>query len=204
MSKFLTRQYLLLVAALLLALKLLVFPLLSWQSAKLIELNAKYRQLNKMSELVSRTQFYAEEIASVLGEIEGSKRYFYENSEGLKLSAQKDIEQIFSSSGLELKAFFWLIDSGDVIRKLRARLVFSGSTSAMIQTFLALDNHQKLMKKVEWKQNINLHDGVNLGVTSGHLILELYAADSPIDSEGRKPDGPGSNFGKASVASASE
>jgi len=178
------------VICLLLSIKFIVMPTLAWQGVELEVLSTKILQLNKALNLVSAQSQYRQAISNIEVKIRNGERYFFPNSDSVKLDIQREVEEIFANNGLNLTGFNWESDLPGVVRRLRANVYFSGVNDQMIETFWDLGAFPKIINQIGWNQQMRSHGESELGTTTGNVILEFYAISLPaaVDSENRSSD----------------
>lgn len=179
-AKWLTRKNLILVLALLLSLKFALMPLIEWQSDRIDELAAKIRQLAKVDSVIQNKSFYLSELEALRASVEKNSSYIYRDSDSTKLSVQQDLEEIFIQGGLEVTGFNWVLDSRESpesVRVLRGIVYFSGATSTMVKVFWNISSSSRLIRIVDWRQQIQRYGPDIFGMTSGNVTLEFFASD---------------------------
>ena len=178
-NNWLTKNNLALLLGILLGLKFILLPLKDWQAVKLSELMSKSRQLGKIDQVLAAEETYQDHARQLKTGLEGSRGYFYSDDSSTKLVIQRNVEEIFDRSGLNVTGFTWSLDSLDTsgsFRVLRASVYFTGATTAMIEAFWGLAVSARLNKVVEFSQQIRRSGENTLGVATGNVTLEFFAA----------------------------
>lgn len=165
----------LLLLAILVVLKFALLPLIAWQNIKIEEWSSKRGQLAKVNDIASSGASYLKELEILRQNITDAEGYFYLDDDAAKLAIQRDLEELFLREGLVVTGFNWVIDSPDAIRTLRATLFFKGSVKNMVTTFWNMAIWPKLIRIVEWSQQIKNDQSGKLGSTQGFVTLEFYA-----------------------------
>jgi hypothetical protein len=179
-TKWLTQENLVLVLALLLGLKFALLPLLEWQADRLDELAAKSRQLAKVDLVIENEKSYSEKLKELRAYLDKNSDYIYRDSDSSKLSIQRDLEEIFIQGGLTVTGFSWVLDSresADSVRVLRGTVYFLGATTDMVKVFWHMASSSRLIRIVDWRQQIQRYGPDIFGMTSGNVTLELFASD---------------------------
>ena len=174
MIKMLSQRNLLILLAVLAGTKFVVLPLISWQSQKLLELNAKSLQVNKASALMENKASLSQARDVVKTDVKELQKRFFKNSPNIKVSIQQEIEDMFALNKVELSQFNWLTDfneSGE-IRVLSAKLRFSGGTGNMIQTFWEFSRRPELIEFIETRYDFRTNY-TRLGTVSGYAIVKF-------------------------------
>ena len=172
----------LLVLAILVGLKFALLPLVSWQNAKIDELSFNRSQLAKIDYIASSGAKRINALGTLRKEITVAEDYFYLDDDSAKLAIQRDLEELFVRNNLIVTGFNWVIDSPGAIRSLRATLFFKGPTKNMVATFWKMGMWPKVIRIVEWSQQIQNYQKSKLGSTQGFVTLEFYALN-PMNSE---------------------
>ena len=173
----------LLMVGVLVVLKFGVLPLWAWQSEQLGQLQAKHRQLSKLTTVVNGQASYGGQVQQLTGEIAYLKNYFYVDSSATKLTIQQDIEKVFAEHTIKVEGFSWLFDDGQALRSLRASVRYSGDYHNMMKALWALANQPKVVRQVDWKQNLQSAGGVKAYTAKGTINLEFFArAEAPAPS----------------------
>ena len=179
-TKWLTQKNLLLALALLLSLKFALMPLIQWQASKIDKLSAKARQLDKVDLVIKNENLYLAELDILRAHLEKSSDFIYRDSDGTKLSIQRDLEEIFIQGGLIVTGFSWVLDSRESpesVRVLRGTVYFSGATSTMVKVFWTMASSSRIIRIVDWRQQIKRYGPDIFGMTSGNVTLEFFASD---------------------------
>jgi len=188
MDKLFSRNNLLFMLIALMLLKYAVVPLLDWQSSTIADVNAKQQQLGKTIDLINHQDDYYRRVIELSAEKNKLSRLFYRNNGSTKLEIQKDIEGIFSANSLVIERLNWVIDdsSDNGLRRLRVLVAFNGKWEAVIRSLLDIGNHSKIVRQVEWRQNLTNNSKADLGQSRGHVTLEFYASNelkSPMEQD---------------------
>lgn len=178
MANLMTQKNLLLLLAVLLGVKFLLIPLIEWQDASIDALDAASRQLSKVERVIAAESRYRDELEVVRAQLESANSRIYEYSDTIKLDIQRDLEELFvASGGLTVTGFNWVADSSkesDSVRVLRGIVYFSGPLSSMIETFWAMGASSKVIRIVDWRQQVQSYGLDVLGGTSGNVTLEFF------------------------------
>ena len=170
----------LLMVGVLVVLKFGVLPLWAWQSEQLGQLQAKHRQLGKLMTVVNGQASYGGQVQQLTAEIAYLNNYFYVDSSATKLTIQQDIEKVFAEHTIKVEGFSWLFDDGQALRSLRASVRYSGDYHNMMKALWALANQPKVVRQVDWKQNLQSAGGVKAYAAKGTINLEFFArAEAP-------------------------
>lgn len=180
MRKMLSQKNLMILVSLLAVIKFALMPLLDWQKEKLNELEAKAIQLRKVGAVMANKAAYAESILSLQTQLSDEAQKFYVDNARTKLSIQTDIEQVFSANKVMIDSFNWGADSSGLVRVMRAKVRFSGSTENMIRSFWELAHLPRWVRQVESNQQLKNRTNDSLGVTAGNVTLEFYALDAEL------------------------
>lgn len=181
MNKYFTQKTMLLMVGVLVVLKFGVLPLWAWQSEQHGQLQAKYRQLSKLTTVVNGQASYGDRSQQLTAEIARLSDYFYNNSSATKLTIQQDIEKIFAEHAISVEGFSWLFDDGQELRSLRATVRYSGDYHSMIKALWTLSNQPKVVRQVDWRQRLQSAAGVKAYTAKGTISLEFFArAASPV------------------------
>ena len=165
----------------LVVLKFGVLPLWAWQSEQLGQLQAKYRQLSKLTTVVNGQASYGGQAQQLTAEIARLNDYFYIDSSATKLTIQQDIEKIFAEHAIKVEGFSWLFDEGQALRSLRAAVRFSGDYHNMMKALWALANQPKVVRQVDWRQSLQPAGGIKAYTAKGTINLEFFArASAPV------------------------
>ncbi len=178
-----SRQNLLKILGTLLLVKFVLVPIHDWQNSKIEELHAKKQRLQRLTDVVESHASYHEILAMILTDLRQSEQFFYVDDDSTKLKIQRDLEELFQGNDLEVTGFNWVIDSEGSQRVLRATLFFKGPTDNMIETFWAMARWPRLIKIIEWSQQMAGNRGVDSGWTQGNVTLEFYARNTHFDAE---------------------
>ena len=165
----------LLMVGVLVVLKFGVLPLWAWQSEQHGQLQAKYRQLDKLTTVVNGQASYRDRSQQLTAEIARLNDYFYNNSSATKLTIQQDIEKIFADHAIKVEGFSWLFDDGQSLRSLRAAVRYSGDYHNMMKALWALANQPKAVRQVDWLQNLQSAGGIKAYTAKGTINLEFFA-----------------------------
>ena len=179
-AKWLTQKNLVMVLALLLSLKFALMPLIQWQAKTIDSLAAKTRQLGKVDLVIENENLYMAELDTLKAHLEKSSDFIYHDSDGTKLRIQRDLEEIFIQGGLTATGFSWVLDSRESpesVRVLRGTVYFSGATSSMVEVFWTMASSSRIIKLVDWRQQIKRYGPDIFGMTSGNVTLEFFASD---------------------------
>lgn len=179
-AKWLGQKNLLYLLAVLAGLKFALLPLLDWQAAMLDELAAKTRQLGKVDLVIENENLYRAELQKLRAHLDANSNYIYRDFDGTKLSIQRDLEEIFIQGGLSVTGFSWVVDSRDSpdsLRVLRGTVYFSGATSTMVKVFWHMAASSRLVRIVDWRQQIQRYGPDVFGMTSGNVTLEFFASE---------------------------
>jgi hypothetical protein len=141
----------------------------------MVQLNAKYRQYQKLRVLVEKHELFEYQLAEIKGSGLAIRTHFYTDSDSLRLTIQKDIEKIFEAGGLLGVGFNWILDAPGDIRKLRAQVSFDGAQEQMIKVLWGISHSEKIMRQISWRQQMKSFDVSELGTTKGSITLEFYA-----------------------------
>jgi hypothetical protein len=180
-GNFMTQRNLLLILAALIGLKFALSPLVSWQNAKVDELSFKRNQAAKINDIASNKFENSENLEALRASIVAAEDYFYVDDDATKLAIQRDLEELFIRNELVVTGFNWVVDTPSSIRSLRATLFFKGSQKNMITTFLNIAMWPKIIKVVEWSQQMRSYQPKELGSTQGFVTLEFYALNPTPD-----------------------
>ena len=169
------RKNLLMLMIFLMAVKFMILPLLSWQSAFVSELSIKQRKLDKLSEIIGQAVNFDEELRSQKKILQSLARQAYDDNDSAQLIIQKDVEDTFSSNGLDISTFNWIVDSPGDVRLLRAKIFFSGPNLHVLKTLWDLSMLPKISRQLGWHYHVSYNGAGELGKTDGNLTLEFYA-----------------------------
>ena len=173
----------LLMMGVLVVLKFGVLPLWAWQSEQLGQLQAKYRQLSKLTAVVNGQASYGGQAQQLTAEIARLNDYFYVDSSATKLTIQQDIEKIFAEYAIRVEGFSWLVDDQQTLRSLRATVRYSGDYHSMIKALWELANQPKVVRQVDWRQGLTAVMGIKAYAVKGTINLEFFArAGAPVSS----------------------
>jgi len=165
----------------LVVLKFGVSPLWAWQSEQLGQLQAKSRQLSKLTTVVNGQASYGGQAQQLTAEIARLNDYFYVDSSATKLTIQQDIEKIFAEHAIKVEGFSWLFDDGQALRSLRASVRYSGDYHNMMKALWALANQPKVVRQVDWRLNLQSAVGMKPYKVKGTINLEFFArAGAPV------------------------
>ena len=171
----------LLMVGVLVSLKFGVLPLWAWQSEQLVQLQAKSRQLSKLTTVANGQASYGGQAQQLTAEIARLNDYFYVDSSATKLTIQQDIEKIFAEHAIKLEGFSWLFDDGQALRSLRATVRYSGDYHNMMKALWALANQPKVVRQVDWRLNLQSAVGMKAYKVKGTINLEFFArAGAPV------------------------
>jgi len=182
-NKYFTQKTMLLMVGVLVVLKFGALPLWAWQSEQLGQLQAKYRQLGKLTTVVNGRASYGGQAQQLTAEIARLNDYFYVDSSATKLTIQQDIEKIFAEHGINVEGFSWVFDDLKALRSLRASVRYSGDYHSMIKALWALANQPKMVRQVDWRQGLTSVGGIKAYAAKGTINLEFFArAGAPVSS----------------------
>ena len=134
--ELLSRTNLLATLAAIVILKFVIFPLWTWQNEILRELQAKNLKLSKLSSVIANHENLRSQLTEIESDMQTLTQLFFLNQETIKLSVQKQIENMFEKNSVKIEGFNWVFDSENgVVRSLRASIKYSGSTRDVIKTF---------------------------------------------------------------------
>ena len=106
----------------------------------------------------------------------------YQNTDSVKLNVQRDLEGLFvTKGGLKVTGFNWVVGSSESpnsVGVLRAVVYFSGSLPSMIEVFWALGASPKVVKIVDWRQQVKSYGEDDLGAVSGNVTIEVFVSSS--------------------------
>lgn len=173
-SSILTRKNLIAAAGLLMVIKFALLPIVSWQNDKISELQAKFRQLEKVTKILENQSIYSESLSTLRSRLSEETARFYIDNARAQLIIQTDVEQVFARNNVTLDGFSWGVDASGPIRIMRATVRFSGRTSNMIRSFWELERLPRRVKLVESRQQLKTFGGDGLGGTKGSATLEFY------------------------------
>ena len=167
------------VAGFLVAVKFCVLPLLAWQSEQILELKTKQRQIAKIEDIARQQPEYNRSLAQMNDYLKDSWQHFYRDEADAKFVMQRDVEELFITNELTILSFNWVMDVSGQIRVLRASVNFSGGTKNMMRTFWQFSMRERLVKPIEWNQQISGHladfGGTRGNVTLDNLVTGLIA-----------------------------
>jgi ribosomal protein L23 len=174
-NKYFTQKTMLLMVGVLVVLKFGVLPLWAWQSEQLGQLQAKYRQLSKLTTVINGQASYGGQAQQLTAEIARLNDYFYVDSSATKLTIQQDIEKIFAENVIRVEGFSWLVDDQQTLRSLRATVRYSGDYHSMMKALWALANQSKVVRQVDWRQALTAVMGIKAYAAKGTISLEFFA-----------------------------
>jgi len=174
-NKYFTQKTMLLMVGVLVVLKFGVLPLWAWQSEQLGQLQAKSRQLSKLTTVVNGQASYGGQAQQLTAEIARLNDYFYVDSSATKLTIQQDIEKIFAEHAIKIEGFSWLFDDQQTLRSLRATVRYSGDYHNMMKALWALANQPKMVRQVDWRQSLKTAVGIKAYTAKGTINLEFFA-----------------------------
>ena len=175
MTAFFNRQNLLIIAAVLVAIRVVLMPLLNWQNDQIQSLTLKFRQVAKLESLQSQLSQYQEKVELTEVLLDKAAKGFFSDDDKTKLRIQKKIEVLFESNKLSIQDFSWIFDDSSEVRTLRASIRYRGQLADVIKAKLLLAQDSKLIREVYWQQSIKNNTGLSLGNASGTTTLEFYA-----------------------------
>ena len=193
-AKLIKQGTLIVVLASLLSMKFAVLPLIEWQGSAIGRLEASNRQLGKVQTVIANHPLYKEDLSLVLAEVKASNEFMYADADGTKLSIQRDLDELFSQDGIKVTGFNWVLDSvesSSSIRVLRVTVYFSGSTESMIRVFWNISSFSKIIKIVDWRQQMKRFGADLLGGTNGNVTLEFFASKRSAAIYGQQLGGIG-------------
>lgn len=176
MTVFFSRQNLLIIAAVLVAIRLVLLPLLNWQNDQIQSIALKLRQVAKLESLQAQLSQYEEKVALTEVLLDKASEGFFSDDDKTKLRIQKKIETLFESNRLSIQDFSWIFDDITGVRTLRASIRYRGQLADVIKVKLLLAQDPKLIREVYWQQSIKNNVGSSLGSSSGTSTFEFYAA----------------------------
>lgn len=185
-AKLINQKNLLLFLATLLSVKFALFPTLEWQESAVEALAASSRQLDKVQVIASNEALYQDDFVVMRDRVKNNDGLMYADSDGTKLIIQRDLNTIFVEDGFNITGFTWVSDSTDPdgsVRVLRATVYFSGATESMIKIFWNISSSPKIIKIVDWRQQIKRFGPDSLGTTAGNVTLEFAASKRPSAME---------------------
>ena len=178
------QKNLLLILATLIGMKFILAPLLSWQESAVDMLTASSRQLYKVEDVIANEAYYQEKLKLLRARVRVIDGLMYADADDIKLRIQRDIEALFDVDGFKVTGFTWVMDSSgpdSSIRILRATVYFSGSTAAMVGVFWNLSASAKVMKFIDWRQQIKAFGSDLLGGTAGNVTMEFFVSKKAPD-----------------------
>ncbi len=178
--ELLSRTNLLATLAAIVILKFVIFPLWTWQNEILEELQAKNLKLSKLSSVIANHENLRSQLTEIESDMQTLTQLFFLNQETIKLSVQKQIENMFEKNSVKIEGFNWVFDSENgVVRSLRASIKYSGSTKDVIKTFWDLFQIPQVIDQLEWRSRF-VAGNDSLGNVSGDLTLEFFAISEAV------------------------
>ena len=177
MSGLITRQNLLLLAGVLVLVRFIFLPVVSWQNEKIEPVCLKAKQLDTLDSILARQDEYVEQRTLIDHAIVQAKGVFFSDNGTTKLTIQKKIEEIFKANNVSIQAFNWIFDESDDIRTLRATLRYKGALKDIIKVFLDIAQIPQVVREVSWRQSIKQGGGGALGTSTGDVVVEFYAVN---------------------------
>tara|TARA_B110000967_G_scaffold205844_1_gene251244 strand:- start:26 stop:559 length:534 start_codon:yes stop_codon:yes gene_type:complete len=177
MSGFITRQNLLLLAGVLVLMRFIFLPVLSWQNEKIESVRLKAKQLDKLDSILARQDAYVEQRVLIDQAIVQAKGVFFSDNGKTKLTIQKKIEEIFKVNNVSIQGFSWVFDESDDIRTLRATLRYQGALKDIVRVFLDMSQIPQVVREVSWRQSIRGGGSDTLGDSTGDITVEFYAVN---------------------------
>ena len=177
MSGLITRQNLLLLAGVLVLVRFIFLPVVSWQNEKIESVRLKAKQLDTLDSILARQDAYVEQRVLIDQAIVQAKGVFFSDNGKSKLTIQKKIEEIFKVNNVSIQGFSWVFDESGDIRTLRATLRFQGALKDIVRVFLEMGQIPQIVREVSWRQSIRGGGGDDLGDSTGNVIVEFYAVN---------------------------
>lgn len=160
--------------------KLVIVPLWTWQNEILEDLQAKNLKLSKLSSVISNHENLRSQLNEIQSDMQMLTQLFFLNHDTIKLSVQKEIENMFEKNSVKIEGFNWVFDSENgVVRSLRASIKYSGSTEDVIKTFWDLLQIPQVIDQLEWRSRF-VAGNDSLGNASGDLTLEFFAISEAV------------------------
>ncbi|CAI8297174.1 MAG: Uncharacterised protein [Porticoccaceae bacterium UBA1117] len=181
-NRLLAKENLVIFLGFILVLKFGFLPLLEWQSAQFEELGVKSRKLAKLEQVIAREASYKSKLEALRKNMEANAGFLYENTSNTKLNIQRDVEHLFEKGGLSVTGYTWISDADGLmggIRTLKSTVYFSGGLSSMVKVFWELASAPKLIRVVQWNQQIQSgrEGAVENAATTGGVTLEFLASN---------------------------
>ena len=181
-NRLLAKENLVIFLGFILVLKFGFLPLLEWQSAQIEELGVKSRKLAKLEQVIAREASYKSKLEALRKNMDANAGFLYENTSNTKLNIQRDVEQLFEKGGLSVTGYTWISDADGLmggIRTLKSTVYFSGGLSSMVKVFWELASAPKLIRVVQWNQQIQSgrEGAVENSATTGGVTLEFLASN---------------------------
>tara|TARA_B110000208_G_C11567231_1_gene357564 strand:+ start:100 stop:690 length:591 start_codon:yes stop_codon:yes gene_type:complete len=177
--KLLNQNNLLVVLATLLGVRFALLPLMEWQGTAVDTLEASSRHLVKVQAVIANQPLYTQDLRVLRAGVTANDAMIYADTDSTKLVIQRDLERLFAQDGFVVTGFNWTLDSSDPdssIRVLRVTIYFAGPTVGMIRAFWDISASSKVIKIIDWRQQIKSVGSDILGSTNGNVTLEFLAA----------------------------
>lgn len=182
----LSQQKLLMIAAILAALRFVVVPLFDWQAAQLEQLQVATAQLERAIRLKNSAPAQAEQLQQLeSAKAELLKEYpVATQSAQFRLQMQQQLQQQFTATGLQVSLFEWLSQENiqnDMLERHYASVDVTGNPALLMQVFSQELARKPWLKVKELR--LRQRSGAPIGETSAELTIELTALRQPSRSE---------------------
>ncbi|WP_286271768.1 hypothetical protein [Thalassotalea hakodatensis] len=185
MSTLRNRKNLLLVVALLAAIRFIVVPVFDWQQENIDDITAKATRLNKAENVIARKETLAVSLTDVEKINERTKTLYhsFSSTNEMKLSLQQQVEKKFSQHKVKIKNFTWPNELEGDIKELRAKIFFEGDTNDIALLHMDLSDQATFFNIVEWTIYIRRMKENSLGEASGSLVFSAYNLSTNLEAK---------------------
>jgi hypothetical protein len=189
MSLLDNKKRLLIVCAVLIAIKFILLPWFEWQNTQVNQIAAIEKQLQKGLLLVNEQQELTDSISQLQGTYRTNKALIASEEKSVldyQLKIQKQIEALLSSLALTTRSVSWLNPLQDGhLEEHRMEISLTGSMKSYIQFMIALEQINPKLTIDEFRSNISkMYPNQNkLGRFNGKIVIVGWRNSSGSDNE---------------------
>lgn len=164
------------VLGLLIAIKFVLFPIVDWQNEQVSLIAEKKVRLAKVDNVIEEIDGVSATKQSYLTRNSELMAGFYQvpSSSALKLTLQKELEQIFSARDVKIQNFSWATEIPGDVTEIRANIAFRGTLSNLIKLQMDLEQNNRLFSQINWSLQVQKMNKQSLGTVRGRMLISAF------------------------------
>ena len=158
-------------------------PLIEWQNKKVLDINSFSNRLLKAEYLVSQQADFLNYSVQSQAILTGDAVHHFELNPQTRLTIQRTLESVFSTSNTSIKRFSWVLQETKSPAQFVAQISFNASFDNLLAIYQALDAHQPrfYIKEAKIRRLPNRSSGVQEAL-SGEMMISAIAVEKLPES----------------------